>query len=93
MNNRLEDFGLLADRHEHNAGIYGAAAVAEAVIRDNIIIDFMSHGARYGMKIAPLPENTRAIISQNTISGHYSSGESISAPSSSIEKDNTYIFD
>lgn len=93
MNNRLEDFGLLADRHEHNAGIYGAAAVAEAVIRDNIIIDFMSHGARYGMKIAPLPENTGAIISQNTISGHYSSGESISAPNSSIEKDNTYIFD
>lgn len=93
MNNRLEDFGLLADRHEHNAGIYGAAAVAEAVIRDNIIIDFMSHGARYGMKIAPLPENTGAIISQNTISGHYASGESISAPNSSIEKDNTYIFD
>jgi len=92
MNNRLEDFGLLADGHEHNAGIYGAAAVAETVIRDNIIIDFMSHGARYGMKIAHLPENVGAIISQNTISGHYKSGESISAPPSSIEKDNTYIF-
>ena len=86
--NRLEDFGLVSPKHEHNGGIYAAAAVTQASIHDNIVIEPLQHGSQYGIKVANLPENIGNTVSQNMLSGDYLAGASISAPLKAIMPDN-----
>lgn len=100
QNNRIEDFGVGDDREElmkwnedHNAGIYGDANINGANISNNIIIDFLSHGTRYGIKIAnpnAFVENVGCVVSQNIISGDYSH-EEISTPPTTVQEDNSII--
>lgn len=89
--NRLEDFGLIAPKHEHNGGIYAAAAITHASIHDNIVIEPLNHGSQYGIKVADLPENTGNLVSQNMLSGQYLAGASISATLRAIMPDNTMM--
>ena len=78
---------------DHNAGIYGDANINGANISNNIIIDFLSHGTRYGIKIAnpnAFVENVGCVVSQSIISGDYSH-EEISTPPTTVQEDNSII--
>ena len=75
------------------SGTYGDANINGANISNNIIIDFLSHGTRYGIKIAnpnAFVENVGCVVSQNIISGDYSH-EEISTPPTTVQEDNSII--
>lgn len=78
VGNSVEDFGQSAHRtpihgwsDSQNSGIYGDYATTGATIKDNIVVNAGSEGARFGIKIAPWGLNTGSLVANNTIMGSF----------------------